>query len=161
MVERQAEKRSLAVRLSELCALRAIGWIPREDRERWLLRLLMSEQYLRDFDQEPYPLLQLEFLVGKRTTTVTAFTILHWAVDLPGYVESRRSTFEEVVSPHECRLGALPVELLRLAGGWADDNVDWPERGQTLVGLTDRWRVAFADFIDETRQKVPAAWTPA
>jgi len=161
MEEREAQKRSLAARLRELRALANIGWIPREDRERWLLRLLMSEQYIRDLDQEPYPLLQLELLVGKRTTSVTAFTILYWAVDLPAYVESRRRTFEEIAAPEECRLGPLPVELLRVRGGWADDNVDWPERGERLADLTRQWRVAFVDFIDATRRKVPTHWTPA
>jgi hypothetical protein len=161
MEEREVQKRSLTARLSELRALSEIGWIPRDDRERWLLRLLMSEQYIRDFDQEPYPLLQLELFVGKRTSSVTAFTILYWAVDLPAYVESRRRTFEDVATPDECRLGELPVELLRVGGGWADENVDWHERGDRLAGLTGQWRVAFADFIDEARRKVPTHWAPA
>jgi hypothetical protein len=161
MEEREAQKRSLTARLSEFRALSDIGWIAKDDRERWLLRLLMSEQYIRDFDQEPYPLLQLELLVGKRTTSVTASTIFYRAVDLPAYVESRRRTFEEIAAPEECRLGALPVELLRVRGGWADDNVDWPERGERLAGLTRQWRVAFADFIDDTRRMVPTHWAPA
>lgn len=161
MEEREVEKRSLTARLGELGALADIGWIPRVDRERWLLRLPMSEQYIRDFDHEPYPLLQLELLVGKRTTTVTAFTILYWAVDLPVYAESRQRTFEEIAAPDECRLGAHPTELLRFRGGWADANIDWHEHGERLADLTSQWRVAFADFIDDTRPKVPTSWESA
>ena len=155
MAAKAAEEAASATIALQLGGLNDTGWIPTEDRERWLLRLLMSEQYIRDFDQEPYPLLQLELLIGKRTTSVIAFTILYWAVDLPAYVDSRRRAFEEIASPEKCRLGASPVVLLIVSGGWADDNVDWTERGEWLVGLTGRWRAAFADFIDDTRRNVP------
>jgi hypothetical protein len=158
--EREEQKRSLTARLRELHALSGTGWIPGDGQERWLLRLLMSEQYIRDLDQERYPLLQLELLVGKRTTCVTAFTILYWAVDLPDYAESRRSSLEGIAEPEECRLGGFPVELVRFRGGWGDDNVDWPERGERLADLAHQWRVTFADFINETRRKVPTSWKP-
>ncbi|MFF1702968.1 hypothetical protein [Streptomyces sp. NPDC058252] len=171
---RRAEKRvaaraiaraEAARSLDEIAAffepLKALGWKrPTERRGYW--RLPLTDDYPRWPGDDPSPLVQLEFEIGKRQSTVSVLTILYNQVDISQYVTGRREAFENIAMPDRCPLGANPRPILwRAVGGWADD-VDWLQRTTALAAHTRRWRAALQELCSQCRhaQEVSKGPTP-
>lgn len=152
MAVRSAERQALAAVSDQLEPLRAAGWIPRASRERWLFRLPLTEPISRWTGDDPFPLVQLELFVGKRSSTVSVFTIMYNQVSLPAYVQARQDELVRIASAGACPLGTdLPIALWKSTGGW-DDDVDWIARAQSLAHSTPHWVDVFSDLCAECRR---------
>lgn len=152
---RAAEKAEAERSLDQIAAffgpLEVLGW-KRPLEGRGFMHLPLTDDYPRWPGDDPSPLAQLEFEVGKRQSTVRVFTILYNQVDISRYVTDRRETLEDIAVPDRCPLGANPRPILwRAPGGWADD-IDWPQRIAALSERTFRWRAALHDLCGQCRR---------
>ncbi|KUN06936.1 hypothetical protein AQI96_32445 [Streptomyces canus] len=112
------------------------------------MRLPLTDDYPPWPEDDPFPLVQLEFEISKRQSSVSVFTILYNQVDISQYVTDRRETFESIAAPDRCQLGNSRPILWRALGGWADD-VDWLQRTTALAEHTRRWRPALQKLCSQ------------
>lgn len=149
-VERAEAERALDQIAASFGPLEALGW-KRPTEGRGFMRLPLTDDYAHWPGDDPFPLVQLEFEISKRESSVSAFTILYNQVDIAQYVTDRRETFESIAVPDRCPLGKSPRPVLwRAHGGWADD-VDWPHRTAALAEHTRRWRAALQELCIQCR----------
>ncbi|WP_157968593.1 hypothetical protein [Streptomyces geranii] len=149
-VERAEAERALDQIAASFGPLEALGW-KRPAEGRGFMRLPLTDDYAHWPGDDPFPLVQLEFEISKRQSSVSAFTILYNQVDISQYVTARRETFESIAVPDRCPLGRSPRPVLWGAlGGWADD-VDWLQRTTALAEHTLRWRAALQELCSQCK----------
>ncbi|MFG2456522.1 hypothetical protein ACGFWE_05550 [Streptomyces sp. NPDC048523] len=147
--QRAEAERALDQIAASFGPLQALGW-KRPAEGRGFMRLPLTDDYARWPGDDPFPLVQLEFEISKRQSSVSAFTILYNQVDISQYVTDRREIFESIAVPDRCQLGNSRPVLWRALGGWADD-VDWLQRTTVLAEHTRRWRAALQDLCSQCR----------
>jgi hypothetical protein len=145
---KEAERAAIAAATKRLGPLMELGWARRQEKQRGVLQLPLTEPMTRDFSDESFPLVLLALEITKRHTEVLGFIIMYNQVDFPAYLDEHRLVFEEIAHPAECRLGAGWPSLWRAPGGWGDD-IDWEERAGLLAALTPRWVEVFAALVEE------------
>jgi hypothetical protein len=155
MAARLAEKQGLESVSDRLADLRSVGWIPGSNRGYSLFRLPLTEPFTGWWDHKPFPLVQLELSVIKRSTAVSVFMRLYNQVSLNDYVHTREDELARIAGGEACPLGTedtiARTVLWKSAGGWGDD-VDWGGRAQRLSNLSPRWVEVFADLCEECRR---------
>ena len=147
--EATTEKQTLRTITKHFAPLLKLGW-EANHRVRWFLRLPLTELVSYWPGADPFPLLQLEFVVRKRQCSVTAFARNRPNID--DYVLTRRAILEQIAYPDDSPLApSMRPVLWQAAGGWADD-VDWDERAVALVNRTEPWDFLFEEFCNEARR---------
>jgi hypothetical protein len=148
IAEASTEKQALRSIAKHFAPLLRLGW-EANHRARWFLRLPLTEAISLWPGEEPFPLVQLEFIVRKRQCYVAAFAMRYNRVNIANYVLTQRAILEQIASPDDCPLGLNPRPLLwRTSGGWADD-IDWSDRALALAHRTELWTVVFDEFCAE------------
>jgi len=151
VAEATAEKEALNVIARHFAPVLRLGW-EANHRVRWFLRLPLTEAVSRWPGEEPFPLVQLEFIVRKRQCYVTAFAMMYNRSNIDNYVLTRRAILEQIASPDDCPLGpSQRPQLWHAAGGWADD-IDWDDRAVALAQRAERWTIVFEEFCNESRR---------
>ncbi|WP_406122349.1 hypothetical protein OHQ89_10005 [Streptomyces canus] len=148
-IEKAEAEHSLNQIATSFGPLEVQGW-KRPAERRGFMRLPLTDDYPRWPGDDPFPLVQLEFEISKRQSSVSVSTILYNQVDVSQYVTDRRETFESIAAPDRCQLGNSRPILWRALGGWADD-VDWLQRTTALAEHTRRWRAALQELCSQCR----------
>ncbi|HEY5230643.1 MAG TPA: hypothetical protein VIJ11_07110 [Galbitalea sp.] len=160
IAEATAEQQALESIAKHFAPLLRSGWEANQ-RVRWFLRLPLTETVRRWSGEEPFPLVQLEFIVRKRQCYVTVFAMMYNRVNIDNYVLARRAILDQIASPNDCPLGpSLRPLLWQAVGGWADD-IDWDDCAVALAQRTEQWTVVFEEFCNEARrmhQETSESW---
>ena len=156
-MEAHAEEATARRRIEpQLQSLREVGWqkTPRSGLYLPLTELipLSTIRRAQDWpDDQPFPLVELEFTIGKRYCEVSAFTIMYNQVDLRAYARSRQKLLEQVAAPEICMLaGTGRVSLWRNVGGWGD-GIDWRVVAAGIARRSPPWKEAFDALCKECR----------